>query len=164
MKRKGRMKLASLVAFIVAVACSISIAGPANATPVDHLKTGLGEQLSTHDQAKGASVSAHLSRWRPRPKRMSVHFAYEQAMLSAEYAFSNPELALDDYGVGRCSRRNRSKVACYTWVSRDEYDDYGYYVDTILCDWFTTSYFDRGGKGRARVFEGQPECVLLSEV
>ena len=38
----------------------------------------------------------------------------------------------------------------------------GYYLDTILCDWFTTSSYKWNGRMKIRI--EQPECVFLSEI
>jgi len=107
------------------------------------------------------SVGAYSSRWK-RPRQMSYFTAQSQARRSARLIYLDPEFTFDDYGAGRCLRNSLTMMRCYTWVSEDVYDDYGYYLDTILCDWMTVSWYQR--TGRLQVRTTSTECVLLSEV
>ncbi|MBK8293717.1 MAG: hypothetical protein IPK93_02680 [Solirubrobacterales bacterium] len=93
---------------------------------------------------------------------MPSYRARSNAFTVAEYVYTDPDMTWDDYGVRTCRRSSRSKVSCYSYVSEDLYDDYGYYLDTVLCDWFTASAYLRSG--RMKVWTYSRECVLLSEV
>lgn len=112
---------------------------------------------SLEPRSSGASTSR-----RKRPKFMPMYKAKNNARYAAYQIYLDPDFSFDRYGTGKCHRLSRSSVYCYTWASEDVYDDLGYYFDTILCDWFTTSSY--GGLGRMRIRIEQPECVLLSEV
>ncbi len=93
---------------------------------------------------------------------MPLWLAQSNAMDMAEYLYSDPDSTWTDYGIGRCSRYSRSRVSCYSYVVEDYYDDYGLYADTMLCDWYTTSYYPR--YGRAKVVTSYPDCVWMSEI
>jgi hypothetical protein len=99
---------------------------------------------------------------RKRPKFMPMYKARNNAKYAAYQIYLDPEFNFDRYGTGSCRRLNRSTVYCYTWASEDYYDDFGYYVDTMLCDWFTTSSYNR--RGRMKIKIEQPECVWVSEI
>ena len=93
---------------------------------------------------------------------MPMYKAKNNARYTAYQIYLDPEFNFDRYGTGSCRRLNRSTVYCYTWASEDYYDDLGYYVDTMLCDWFTTSTYNR--RGRMKIKIEQPECVWASEI
>jgi len=93
---------------------------------------------------------------------MPVYKARSNARDSAFQVYRDPKFNFDRYGVEKCRRLSRSSVTCYTWVSEDVYDDLGYFLDTILCDWLTTSTYT--WRGSMKVRPEQIECVLLSEI
>lgn len=153
-----------LWAAAVAVAMSFPVVAQASVTEA---KSGaIAERLSAHNRAVGTpdgagTTGAATSRRRPA-RLMTVARASNEARRSARNIYLDPTFTFDDYGAGSCRRIGRSRVSCYTWVSEDIYDEYGYYLDTILCDWMTTSYFTRWGTfGRS---SSSADCVLLSEV
>lgn len=99
---------------------------------------------------------------RKRPKFMPMYKAKNNARYAAYQIYLDPEFNFDQYGVGKCRRSNRSVVYCYTWASEDYYDELGYYIDTMLCDWFTTSSYN--GRGKMKMKIEQPDCVWISEI
>ena len=112
--------------------------------------------------ARASATGANASGRRKRPRLMPLWRAQNNALDMAEYLYLDPEATWSDYGIGKCTRFSRSRVSCYSYVEEDFFDEYGLYVDTMLCDWFTTSYYPRFG--RAKVVTSYPECVWLSEV
>jgi hypothetical protein len=111
--------------------------------------------------AIGASTIGATTSRRRSPLMTNAR-ARAEAMSSARQIYLSPEFAFDAYGVGDCFRMGRSQVRCYTWVSEDFYDSFGYYEDTMLCDWWTTSRYN--WTGRLLVTMQQTDCVWLSEV
>lgn len=108
-----------------------------------------------------ADADASASR-RKRPRFMPMYKARNNARYAAYQVYLDPEFDFDDYGVGKCRRLNRSAAYCYTWAAGDYYDDLGYFVDTMICDWFTTSRYDRSGRMKVKI--EQPDCVWASEI
>lgn len=151
----------SLIFTLLTASVAIMLsAHPASASPV-------GGDLANSEAALSSKVfgepetGAHASR-RNRPRFMPMFKAKNNARYAAYQVYLDPEFNFDQYGTGKCRRLNRSKVYCYTWASEDFYDDFGYYLDTLLCDWFTTSTYNARGKMKIKI--EQPECVWLSEV
>jgi hypothetical protein len=164
---EGELMIKRFAALLVSVAAAAILlpassgAGPAS-TAAESAK--IGQALEAHS-AGGASSSAgtHSSRWaRKRPRLMTFATAKAQAWRSARLVYIDPQFTFDDYGARGCYRNSRSMARCYTFVSEDLYDEYGYFADTIICDWFTVSWWTWAG--RLRVKTTSPECVLLSEL
>lgn len=139
-------------------------------TPV----AGAGEPLTAAERsfteriAEGAAVAsseengtATISR-RRLPRKMTNFVAKSKALEIAEYVYNDPEINWTGYGARSCKRQSRSRVDCYSYVYEEVYDDYGYYLDTILCDWYTASAYLRSG--RLKVWTYARDCVLLSEI
>ena len=157
----------SLFVLVLAVIVGVLLsAGPvtagqtAEASAPDHLVASAESALATKSfgpQDGGATTSG-----RKRLKYMPMYKAKNNARYAAYQIYLDPEFSFDSYGTGKCRRQSRSVVYCYTWASEDVYDDMGYYLDTILCDWFTTSSYKWNGRMKIRI--EQPECVFLSEI
>jgi hypothetical protein len=152
--------------WVAAIAVALSFPAAAQASFTESRSGAIADRLSVHDRSASKSGEtgtdgATTSRRRP-PRLMTVTRARNEARRSALDIYLDPTFTFDAYGTGTCRRINRSRVTCYTWVSEDIYDDYGYYFDTMLCDWMTTSYYTRWRSfGRST---SSPECVWLSEV
>lgn len=157
------MKRSVLLFLSVVLAAILLPAAPGNAAPDPGSQTSaLAGALADSRSARPATdASAHSSRRRP-PKLMSFSTASNQARRSALDVYLSPEFNFDDYGTGKCYRLSRSRVSCYTWVSEDYFDEYGYYSDTMICDWFTESFWT--WNRRLSVKSRQIECVWSSEV
>lgn len=160
---KKRILAWAFTALAVTVA-SVSIAGTATASEADvanqKLEQRLPAALSATRAAAPAVSGATVSRRRIR--KMPTYVARYNSSEVARYVYEDPEFSWTEYGVRSCRRISRQRVDCYTFVAEDVYDDYGYYLDTILCDWFTASAYLRNG--RLKLWSYSQECVLLSEV
>ncbi|MDQ5895640.1 MAG: hypothetical protein QG596_1901 [Actinomycetota bacterium] len=155
-----------LVLVLAAIVGVLLPAGPVSAGQTVGASTpdqlAASAESALEDKSYGPQESGASTSRRQRPKYMPMYKAKNNARYAAYQIYLDPEFNFDRYGTGKCHRLSRSSVYCYTWASEDVYDDLGYYFDTILCDWFTTSSY--GGLGRMRIRIEQPECVLLSEV
>ena len=119
------------------------------------------ETVLTVAQVRSGKFEASASRAR-LPRYMPMYKARNNARYAAYQIYISPDFDFDAYGVGKCRRSNRSRVYCYTWASKDYYDDLGYFIDTMLCDWFTTSSYS--WRGRMKIKIDQPDCVWISEI
>ncbi|MGA7398073.1 MAG: hypothetical protein WBW62_11560 [Solirubrobacterales bacterium] len=148
------------IAIIPAGASATTNPDSAAKTVQKRLSTGIASITPAVADAGGATVSR--KRGRKPVRKMTKVRAKNNATQLARYIFDDPEMYWTDYGVGACKRYSRPRVDCYSYVAEDVYDEYGYYLDTILCDWFTASAYLRSGK--MKVWTYARECVLLSDV
>ena len=166
----GALKKRILLSFLFIVLGGLSTATASNAAGSPGVESAAsasnqrleGASLVATGPARATASGANASGRRKKPRLMPLWLAQNNAIDMAEYLYTDPEANWTDYGIGKCTRFSRSRVSCYSYVVEDYYDSYGLYSDTMLCDWFTTSYYPR--YGRAKVVTSYPDCVWMSEI
>ena len=138
-----------------------ALPGPASAASAADQRLD-GATPAAAGPARASATGANASGRRKRPRLMPLWRAQNNALDMAEYLYLDPEATWSDYGIGKCTRFSRSRVSCYSYVEEDFFDEYGLYVDTMLCDWFTTSSYN--GRGKMNMKIEQPDCVWISEI
>lgn len=151
-----------LVAVAIGGASGPGVASASTGTPASNPAVASATEAALAAKAFGQRESGATASRSKRPKFMPMYKARNNARYAAYQIYLDPEFSFDQYGVGKCRRSSRSVVYCYTWASEEYYDDLGYYLDTMLCDWFTTSSYN--GRGKMRMKLEQPECVWVSEI